>query len=192
MKQKSLEEVIVGMKNKYKTGTYGNIYSGVYIEEILYEFQEVPLFGEKATIMLPLVFSDMPEEIAKAKYPNSGRPQIIKMNSDGSINCCFSILEQKLDDEGIETTANEIKDILKKLHLTEAFLMECVETTSTNKFSWFTYKNNTLNGALFNHMFITTVNGNMVQGMFNCPYREMDLWKMVMKEMMLTLREHKE
>ena len=141
--------------------------------------------------MLPLVFSDMPQNIAKLKYPSKNRPQIIKTSQDGSVNCCFSLLEQPLNTDEITKMADEMKDTLKKLHLTERFLTEVVEENNTNLFSWFTYENSSMNGKLFNHMFVTSVDGKMFQGMFNCPKREMELWKYTMKEMMLSMKVSK-
>lgn len=52
MKNKSLEDIVIGLKNQYKTGTYGSIRDGVYVKEILYEFEEVKLFdGKESRIM---------------------------------------------------------------------------------------------------------------------------------------------
>lgn len=189
MKNDSLEDIIIGLKNAYKTGTYGSIQSGVYVKEILYEFEEVKLFDNKAAVMLPIVFTDMPERAAKIKYPSKNRPQIIKTNHDGSINFCFSMLEHQMSEEEIAPMADSIKDVMKKLQPATTFYTENVEKTRTNTFAWFTYQNHCMDGKIFNHMFVTAVDGKMVQGMFNCPSREMELWKYVMKDMMLTFRD---
>lgn len=189
MKNDSLEDIIIGLKNAYKKGTYGSIQTGVYVKEILYEFEEVKLFDNKASVMLPIVFTDMPEQAAKIKYPNRNRPQVIKSNHDGSIDCCFSILEQPLAEEEIVPMADSIKDVLKKLQPATTFYTESVEKTPTNTFAWFTYQNFCLDGKIFKHMFITNVDGKMAQGMFSCPFREMELWKYVMKDMMLTFKD---
>ena len=42
------------------------------------EFQETPLFQGKMTLLLPISFVDMPQKVAKIKYPSEQRPQIIK------------------------------------------------------------------------------------------------------------------
>ena len=189
MKNKSLEDIVIGLKNQYKTGTYGSIRDGVYVKEILYEFEEVKLFDGKAAVMLPIVFEDMPERAAKIKYPNRNRPQVIKTNHDGSINFCFSMLEHQLSEEEIAPMSDEIKNVLKKLQPADVFYTENVEKTQTNTFAWFTYQNYSMDGKIFNHMFTTVVDGQMVQGMFNCPAREMELWKYVMKDVMLTFQD---
>ncbi|MCH5264092.1 MAG: hypothetical protein J1F42_14380 [Lachnospiraceae bacterium] len=189
MQEESFEDLVIGLKNNYKTGTYGNLYSGVYVKEILYEFRETLLFGGKLGIMLPLVFEDMPEHIAQMKYPSRNRPQVIKTNHDGSINCCFSLLDQQVSEKEIAETAAVMKDTLKKVQPWDTFLEEGTDRNHTNVFSWFTYKNYSIDSQIFNHMFVTAVDGRALIGMFNCPYRDMQLWKDVMMSMMLTLND---
>ena len=187
MEQK-LEDVIIQLKNAHKSRTTGSIYDGVYVKEILYEFQEEEIF-QGVKIMLPVVFEDMPNEVAKIKYLSAYRPQIIKTNEDGSINFCFSLLEQGINEQGVREFANSYKEALKKMHLADSFYVEKEEQWKLKNFIWCAYRNYSMNGAVFNHVFFTTVKEHLLIGMFNCADKERELWKHVMKDIMLTLRE---
>lgn len=68
-----IDEKIIKNMNEYKKDQYGNIYDGVYIREELLEFEKVELFDGKISIMIPKTFIDMPEKLAKLKYPSSYR-----------------------------------------------------------------------------------------------------------------------
>ena len=186
--EQTLEDIIIQLKNAHKSETTGNLYDGVYVKEILYEFQEEEIF-EGVKIMLPIVFEDMSTEVAKMKYLSANRPQVIKTNEDASINFCFSLMQHGIDENGVREFANSYKDALLKLRIVDSFYVEKEEQWETRNFIWCTYRNHTINGVIFNHVFFTIVKDSLLIGMFNCADEEKSLWKYVMKDVMLTLRE---
>ena len=54
-----------------------DIKKGVYIKEEFVEFEEVKLFNDSMSILVPSSFIDLPENRKKIKYPSQQRPQII-------------------------------------------------------------------------------------------------------------------
>lgn len=91
------DEVLIRAMNVHKAGQQGNIYSGIFIREELFEFEKQVLFEERMSIMLPKKFVDMPLDMAKRKYPMEQRPQIIKTNETGDINFTFNLLTDCCD-----------------------------------------------------------------------------------------------
>ena len=67
------DEVFIRAMNKHKAEQQGDIYSGVFIREEIFEFERQMLFQEKMSIMLPKKFFDMPLELAKIKRSEERR-----------------------------------------------------------------------------------------------------------------------
>ena len=64
-----LESIIVGMQNGYKQGVQGDIYHGLIVREIQYLFERKELIAGKVSVVLPIVFEDMNENMKRLKYP---------------------------------------------------------------------------------------------------------------------------
>lgn len=189
MGNRSIEDFILSVKNSYKTGVYGNIYQGIYINEIPYRFKKCQLFDGKATVYLPVVFQDMDEKSKKIKYPSVKRPQIIKTSDDQHINLCFSILEENLEMSQVDKACRQIKDAFLQIHMVENYLIERCDQNDTNIFSWFTYVKPTIDGSIYVQYFLTAVDGKAVLGMFHCPVREKEPWKLIMREIMMSFSQ---
>jgi hypothetical protein len=117
-----MDEKVIENMNEYKKNQYGNIYDGVYIREELLEFERIELFDKKISIMLPKTFIDMPEKLAKLKYPSSYRPEVIKMNEATDVNIMFSYSDVDLDKSMVEEFTSQVLSCTKKIQPSYVFL----------------------------------------------------------------------
>ena len=90
--EKYLDETILEIKRQKDKEENINIEEGVHIKNEYVEFEEIKLFNESMSILLPKSFIDLPDSMKKIKYPSEQRPHIIKTSLDTSVNFGFSLL----------------------------------------------------------------------------------------------------
>ncbi len=116
-----LESIIVGMQNGYKQGVQVDIYHGLIVREIQYLFERKELIAGKVSVVLPIVFEDMNENMKKLKYPAEGRPQYIKTSLDTTVNLCFSLLDQDITENQVPYLKDQMKMLLMKMQPANIF-----------------------------------------------------------------------
>lgn len=172
------DEKIIEAFNSYKKEQHGDIYSGVFIKEELYQFERQELFEGKVSIMLPDNFVDMPPELARIKYPMEQRPQIIKMNEDGSINFTFSFLDIDVKNENLPEVIESLYMVIRNTQPANIFYEKKVEEINdTLSVGWFDYKSHGIDQKIYNLMYCIPMNGQLLHCVFNSPLQEVDTWK---------------
>ena len=91
-----LDEKIMEMRRQEKQKELNIREDGLIAKGEKIEFQDTPLFQEKMLILLPTSFVDMPQKIARLKYPSEQRPQIIKTDLLGSTNVAFNLFDKAM------------------------------------------------------------------------------------------------
>lgn len=184
-----IDEQIIEQMNKYKKEEYGDIYSGIYIKEELYRFEEQHLFEDRVSVMLSVSFTDMKPNIAKAKYPSEQRPQVIKTNMDCSVNFAFSILEVPLETALVKYIKNAFYNIIKNAQPANVFYENKEEEINNTMIGWFDYKSYAINSQIYNFVFITPIDGKIFHGIFNCLFEDAENWKPVILQVMHSIKE---
>lgn len=184
-----IDEQIIEQLNKYKKEGYGDIYSGIYIKEKLYKFEEQHLLEDRVSVMLPVSFMDMKPNIAKVKYPSEQRPQVIKTNLNCSVNFTFSILEVPLEAAQVKSIKDDFYNIIKKTQPTNIFYENKEEEINTTMIGWFDYKSYAIDSHIYNLVFITPIDGKILHGTFSCLYKEAQNWKFVILQVMNTIED---
>lgn len=109
------DEEIIKLLNSYKKESIGNVYAGIKIKGDLYHFHEYFFGNKKVSMMLPLRFVDMPEEILNIKYGHISKPNILKCSKDYNIDIMLNWTEEKLNEYEIEKKVDEQLKILKTI-----------------------------------------------------------------------------
>ena len=91
-----LDEKIMEMRRQEKQKELNIREDGLIVKGEKIEFQDTTLFQEKMLILLPTSFVDMPQKIARLKYPSEQRPQIIKTDLLGSTNVAFNLFDKAM------------------------------------------------------------------------------------------------
>ena len=165
-----------------------NIYEGITVTDKYYKFQEMVFFDDTLKIQIPTNFIDMPDEVARLKYPFSARPQIIKTDDTGSLNIILNLVPKNIKDQEIPAVKEGIKELFKRLNPSYLFLEEGVETIEEKTVGFFEFKSPTFDDPLFNLMFFIELNHNVMMGVVNCPYSQHVAWRPIARQIMQSMR----
>ena len=129
------------------------------------------------SIWLPESFVDMPSKIARIKYPSEQRPQIIKTDLLGSTNFAFNLFDKPIKPVQMQSAADGMKAILKKVNPANIFYESATEPLGETMLSWFEFKGHGIDTQIYYIVFITSIGGNLMHGIFNCAIADMEAWK---------------
>lgn len=174
---KYMDEEIIKLRNKNKK--IDNLQNGVYIKGEFVEFEPCKLFKDKMQILLPKTFVDMPEKIAKIKYPSQQRPQIIKTDLLGSTNFSFSLFNQKVKKEELHEVAKTFEIIIKKTNPANVFYEKNTENIGNLRLSWFDFKGYAIDCQIYYIYYVTSIGGNLLHGIFSCVTTDVEAYKEV-------------
>ncbi len=181
------DEEIVELLNLYKKASIGDVYSGIKIKGDLYRFHEYKFWDEKVSMMIPLRFTDMPEELVKVKYGHMPGVDILKCSRDYNIDIMLNLTEQLLVENDIEKTIEEQIDMLKMIQPTYEIYERGVEDNGYVKVGWFDYRASAMDIGLYCMNFIFSINGCMVLGKFSCNIYKANDWKTVILKMLFSI-----
>lgn len=184
------DEKIIYEQNKYKSESVGDVYNGYLIKEVEYKFNKNMFFDNKLSIYLPEDFSDLPEALAKIKYPSENRPQIIKSSNDNRINITFNLLPVEMKNEDVMQTIHSFKNIIQNINPSNNFIEEgAIEINENHKLAWFDFLSNAIDGTLYSIISCMEVDGKMFHCVFNCSEEDMDNWKVVALDMLKSINK---
>ena len=182
------DEEIISAQNKYKKESVGDVYNGYLIKEVEFKFKKFSFFNDKISIYLPENFNDLPEAIAKIKYPSENRPQIIKSSNDNRINIAFNLLQVEMKNEDVIGTIHSFKNIIKNINPSNNFIDEgTIEISENHKLAWFDFLSNAIDGTLYTIISCMEVDGKMLHCVFNCSDEDMNNWKVVALDMLKSI-----
>lgn len=179
---------VAKMLNEHKTRAYGSLEEGVYIKEKLYEFERVSLFENKFSIMLPKDFVDMPDNIKKMKYLAEQRPQIIKTIPTGGVDIGFSLLDVTMTNAQLPQIFQQSKNAIRKLNPANVVIGEKQIEGKDKLLIWMDYISPALDGQMYNIMFLVNLGEYSYHGIFNCAISEMEAWKDVVKDILVSIQ----
>ena len=185
--KKYLDEIIIKRRKQMEKRRYSSIQSGIYAGDELVIFAETELFGGSVKIFLPETFTDMPEEIRRVKYSCKNSPPVIRMNSSGETAFSFQMVEKHLDHSELEAALGQLRKILGKQQPSSVVLGKGIEKGMQESVAWMDYKGCGIDQALYQCLFTVPVRGQMMLGMFHCPFDKAEAWKTVVKEVIKTV-----
>ena len=177
------DKEVVELKEKKMKEEYCNFEKGFYIKHKIVEFERQVIFPDKMSIMLPKEFISMPAKMAKIKYPSEMRPQVIKTDLTGSINLGFNLFNQKITPKQIPRACETFRKIIRNTNPAIVFYDEGMETRGETMCSWFEYKSYAMDGQVYNMLYVTSIDGYLLHGLFNCLIKDMSEWQRVISAM---------
>ena len=172
-----LDKKIIEMRRKEAQKELNIREDGLIINGEQIDFQETPLFHEKMTILLPATFVDMPQKIARIKYPSEQRTQISKTELLGSTNFAFNLFDKAIKPAQMKSAADGMKSILKKVNPANIFYESGTEPLGETMLSWFEFKGHGIDTQIYYIMFLPSIGGKLLHGIFNCAVADMEAWK---------------
>lgn len=180
-------EIVKALKTAENTNT--DISKPVTIQGEVLEFVETKLFGDTLSILLPKNFVDMPKPIARAKYPNESRPQVIKTDLTGITNFTYSLFDMPSTDGQLLEAAKVTQTILKKVNPALMLLddPQWIETEYT-KSIWFTYKSSALDMLIYYAAHYTRIKDKLLYGIFNCSLEICNEWEAIVPQVIESIQ----
>ena len=185
-----LDEKILAQRQAKEREKHKTLADGMYVKGALITFKRIPLLNETISIVLPDSFIDLPKDMADIKYPYLNRPQIIKTSPDTRVNYCFSHFpnEKLLPDQTL-AVVEQMKLISKRVNPSLQFMkVESLENTYFST-SWYDFISNTIDGQLYNIVFLASVKDTLLHGLFNCPYDDHEEWQPVALQMISAIKK---
>ena len=83
--------------------------------EMVYE--KVKLFRKQMEILIPEGFKDMPDYVAKKKYPSKHRPPVILMDKNNMVNFTFHLMDMALAEGQLKKAAEGFVKSMKQVYV---------------------------------------------------------------------------
>ncbi len=181
-----VDDEILEKRERKKKEIFTTLEKGMYLGGKIVHFERKELFGT-FSIMLPNSWKQMPIEYARIKYPSEFRPQIILTTEDLGINMGFTEFSESLQCDDIEKLTDRIRSVIYRNN--PNYLLYTCENLSAVKGCWFSFRSHAMDSDLYNMMLTVSVKKRLVQGSFNCPYKDYTEWKNVVLMMWDSIME---
>ena len=183
-----LDEIILKLKNA-RPENQPKIEDGMYIKDELIAFAPLPVLKGTYTVMLPTNFTIMPEEFVKTKFPMSPRPQEIWSSPGTETNLCISYYDDiEIVAEHIDEEAEDFKQILKKTNPAMDFYESGIYDLPDLKLAWFDYNSFGIDEDMYNIMFVSSVEGKLLHGIFICKFEDFEAWNGAAHQMIQSIK----
>jgi len=184
------DEQIIEMRQKEKEKGFTTLETGIYVNRVLIEFALEQIFDKQVEIILPTSFIDIPDAVAKVKYPSEYRPSVIKTSLDGTANFTFNLFDIPTEGtDGLEEVAAHFQMVLKQVNPAIRIHKYNEMIGEEQQFRLFSYKSYGLDMHMYNLMCVTPIKNRILQACFNCPYDEYELWEKIAQKVLLSIKE---
>ena len=181
------DEQIVKALHIQRRDTFGSIDEGLYINNELIHFNKTLLFNGRVSVMLPENFVPMLPEIVDVKYFSGKRPDEIYTSLDMSVNFTFTDLGISGNDEDTRLAVGLIKQIIRNANPGYEFFEENEDIEKEVIINRFDFKSYGIDDEAYNIMYLASTGNSLIQGTFNCLYRDRIEWKRAALEVIKTV-----
>lgn len=152
-------------------------------------FREREIQKNVLWMWMPEEFSLLSEDMARLKYPNENRPELIYSNTETTVNISFSHQKEKMS-AGRETEIRDyMEQVIHNLHPTaETIEKAAIRRTDGQDTAWFDFVTPAIDAYIYNMMFFTSVKGRLLLGSCNCLEQDQEEWKDLFFQMAVTMR----
>ena len=137
--------------------------------------------------MLPENFVPMLPEIVEVKYFSGKRPDEIYTSLDMSVNLTFTDLGISGNDEDTRLAAGLIKQIIRNANPGYEFFEENEDIEKEVIINRFDFRSYGIDDEAYNIMYPASTGNSLIQGTFNCLYRDRIEWKRAALEVIKTV-----
>jgi hypothetical protein len=145
-------------------------------------------FGNKIELKVPKTFDEMSEEMAKAKYPSSTEKAVVYTNPQGSINVAIKITKNRAKQEEMDNCKSAMVQAFRQSYPTAEWKETGVKVINGRKVGYLKLITPAVDTKVYNQLFFTDFEGELLIGTFNCTEKEMKKWQPVAEEIMNSLK----
>ncbi|MCM1425655.1 MAG: hypothetical protein NC118_03540 [Eubacterium sp.] len=174
-----IEKEIIKKRVGYEKQKYSSLDTGMYVCGDILRFIRIALFDELVSIIIPENFIEMPMQFQVVRYPSVYRPKIILTSLDMNVNLGFTMYAKEVEEKELIETINSMKNVIKKFYPDYRFFQMRKNITTKNPYCWFDFRSYALDDAVYNLYFVVLIDNKILQGNFNCLYKDSEDWKRV-------------
>ena len=168
------DEEILEKREEAKKEKYCSLETGIYMDGTMIYFNNIEIL-EEFRVFLPDTMKQMPKEFARVKYPSEFRPHIILTTLDFSVNMGFSVFPNGVPCDDLPQMALRMRAAIHRSS-PDCQLFPC-EDLQKIPGTWFAFRSHAMDTDVYNMILVTTIDGKLVQGSFNCYYKDYQKWK---------------
>lgn len=185
------DQEIIKQQMKEQQKSVSDIYSDyVWVGLEKLSFKKIVLFENQFEIMLPENYKDMPKEYIKIKYPIAEPPQIIKMNANGGVNFCFSLIkESPLLDEQVEEATKICYGSIRTLNPNIQIIETDIIRLNNKNIGYFGFISKGISFDVYQFFAYMSISGCFFQFIFNCPSDYAKTWNNIVLQVIQSIKE---
>ena len=183
------DEDFINLLKESREGTERDIRKGkVIVAGKSMAFKEREIIKKRMWMWMPEDFGPLSKDLARMKYPNENRPDIIYTNQKTTVNVTFSHKEDKLREGQEEEIRDYMEQIVKRVHPTSEVIDKKTTAAEQIQLAWFDFVTPAIDTDIYNLMFFASLRGRLLMGGFNCLASDRDEWKELFIQMLTTVR----
>ena len=152
------------------------------------ELEVKSLLNDKVELKIPTEFDIMSEELMKLKYPSERRPTLVYSNESGGINVALNLTKNKATQELIEPYVDNFVNTFKKIHPSAEWKGSGTKNINGKKVGFLKLITPAIDTKIYNVMFFTDLNGQLLLCTFNCTEKSIAEWEITADEIMNSLK----
>ncbi len=161
----------------------GSVFAGDY--ELI--FKEREIIKGRLWMWMPKEFTILNKEMARIKYPNENRPDIIYTNPQTTVNISISYKKDKMMAGQESEVRDSILEVVQSMYPGAIIDADAAESDESQA-AWFDFVTPAIDAQIYNLMFFTSLRGKLLQGSCNCLSQDQNDWKGLFVQMLKTIR----
>ena len=146
------------------------------------------LLNDKVELKIPKDFQIMSEEMMALKYPSERRPTLIYTDESGGINVALNLTANKANQDMIPAYHNNFMNAFKNLYPSADWKDNGIKEINGKQLGYLEFVTPAIDTEIYNLMFFTDMDGQLLLCTFNCTVKSMDDWTPVAHEIMNSLK----
>lgn len=151
-------------------------------------FREREVIKGKLWIWMPDEFGPLSKDLARLKYPNENRPDVIYTNKETTVNVTFSHKREKLKEGEEEEIRDYMKEVVRRVQPSSEMIEEGTVKSKEACLAWFDFVTPAIDADIYNLMFFSSLGGRLLIGSCNCLEADRGDWKELFLQMLGTAR----
>ena len=152
------------------------------------ELQTKFLLNDQVELKIPKDFEIMNEEMMKLKYPSEKRPTLVYSNKSGGINVALNLTENKASQDLMLPYKDIFVKTFKSIYPSAKWKASGVREINGRKVGFLELITPAIDTKIYNLMFFTDLNGQLLLCTFNCTEKSVTEWEPIAKEIMQSLK----
>ncbi|MCX8129138.1 MAG: hypothetical protein N3I35_03440 [Clostridia bacterium] len=176
---------------KTKTDTKINKYKEEQVSpetEKVVDLIKIPIADDMAEILIPELFTEMPEKLVELKYKFEDKPDFILTNNDFSVNILVNYTQETVPSEKLEAYKNSSKAVFDALHPSTVWYDDKIVSINGKDVGVLECMTPSEYTNIYALMFFTEVDGRLLICSFECTERRMEEWRPIAKKIMNSLK----